>query len=59
MARDKELQERRREKILSYYAKISEIKEFGVKKHTAIWCISKTADFFDIRPKTVENYLYR
>lgn len=59
MARDKELQDRRCEKIINYYAKLSDLREFGVKKHTSTWCIAKTADFFDIRPKTVENYLYR
>jgi hypothetical protein len=59
MARNQELQERRAEKIRDYYTKLDSILEFGVKKHTGAWCVAKTADFFDLRPKTIERYIYQ
>jgi hypothetical protein len=59
MPRNPELQERRKQKIIDYYNRLDSVKELGYKKYTAAYCIAKTAEFFDLRPKTIENYLYR
>lgn len=58
MARDGELHKRFKEKVKKYYFSLDAIFEFGVKKHTSSWCAAKAADHYDIRPKTVESYIY-
>lgn len=58
MARDNNLHSRRKTKIVQYYARLDATTEHGVKKHTTAWCIRQTAEFFDLKPKTVEAYIY-
>jgi hypothetical protein len=58
MARDTQLHQRRKQKIVAYFQKLDKMLEFGVKKHTTVWCLNQTADHFDLKPKTVEGYVY-
>mgnify|MGYP000053001612 CR=1 FL=1 len=58
MSRDKVLHKRYVQKVVHYYKNLDACIEFGVKKHTNAWCIAKTADHFDKRPKTIKHYIY-
>jgi len=58
MARDINLHQRRKKKIVDYFQRLDRSFEFGVKKHTTIWCLHATAEFHDLKAKTVEGYIY-
>lgn len=58
MARDTELHQRFLTKVKAYYAKLDGMREYGVKVHTTAYCIAKTADNFDRKYSTIENYIY-
>jgi hypothetical protein len=58
MARDKELHQQFKERVRKYYFSLDELFEFGVKKHTSVWCTHKAAHKYLIKPKTVESYIY-
>ena len=58
MPRDIDLQNEKKKEILKYFNKLSDEKEFGVKKYTVAWCTSATASKFYLRPKTIEAYIY-
>jgi len=59
MARDPELHQRFVDKVSTYFNNLDCIREFGVKKNTTAWCIAKTADTFLLKPRTVEDYIYK
>ncbi|WP_264521187.1 hypothetical protein [Flavobacterium sp. N1994] len=59
MGRDAELHERKIREVTAYFNKLNSVLEFGVKKYTIAYCTAATADKFLMRPKTVENYIYR
>ena len=40
------------------YKRLSEIKEFGVQKHSFDWIIAKVAEKFYRSPKTIENIIF-
>lgn len=58
MARNANLQQLKKQKILEYFKKLDEARENGAKKYTVSYCINTTAEHFYLRPKTIENYLY-
>ncbi|MEH6406657.1 MAG: hypothetical protein V7767_05190 [Leeuwenhoekiella sp.] len=58
MPRDIDLQQRKRQTILQYFQELDTAKEYGVKKHTTVWCIAKTADRFFLAPRSIERYIY-
>jgi len=58
MARDPKQKERLKNEILKHFNSLQEITEFGVKKHTTMWCIAATAHKFFLTPNTVQNYIY-
>lgn len=59
MSRDAELQDRKIKEVTTYFNKLNSVTEYGVKKFTIAYCTAATADKFLLRPKTVENYIYR
>jgi len=59
MARDTDLHEIKRKEVVEFFKKLDEVRECGVKKYTIAYCTAKTAEKFFLRPKTIENYLYR
>ena len=58
MARDRSLQTTRKIKIVQFYKRLDAAVEFGAKKYTTAYCVAATAHQFDLRPRTVENYVY-
>ena len=58
MPRDKDLQKSKTQTILQYFRDLDSMQEYGVKKHTTVWCIAKTADRFFLKPRSVERYIY-
>ena len=59
MARDTELQNRKKQEIIEYFNKLSSVMQYGVKKYTISYCTAATAEKFYLKPKTIEAYLYR
>jgi len=49
---------RKRKDIVDYFRKYDDLYEFGVKKHTTLWCLAKTAHKFYLKPRSVEPYIY-
>lgn len=58
MARDPEQKERLTTEMRAHFNKLDSIYEFGVKKHTTVWCMAATAHKFFLSIKTVQNTLY-
>ena len=58
MARDQEQKQRLITEIKAYYNKLDQVREFGVKKHTSVWCMAATAHKFFLKARTVERYIY-
>lgn len=44
--------------VITYFNKVNDVKEYGVKKHTANWCYAHTAKKFFRSPKTIENIVF-
>jgi predicted nucleic-acid-binding Zn-ribbon protein len=59
MPRDINLQNQKKQEIITYFNKLSSVMDFGVKKYTIAYCTAATAQKFYLRPKTVETYIYR
>lgn len=58
MPMDEHNKYRKRKAIVDYFQDLDEEQEFGVKKHTSLWCLAKTAHRFYLTPRSVERYVY-
>lgn len=45
--------------IRQEYQQLSELREFGVKKHTFAWVIQKLAKRYYKSPRTIENIVFK
>lgn len=50
--------ERMYEDVRKEYKTLSEIKEYGVQKHTFHWIVQRIAEKFYKSPKTIENIIF-
>lgn len=44
--------------IKSEFDKLSNVREFGVQKHSVEWILNKVAEKFYKSPKTIENIVF-
>lgn len=50
--------EKRYEDVRSEYRRLSEIKQYGVQKHSFDWIVANVAQKFYYSAKTVENIIF-
>lgn len=58
MKKTKPTTEKRYEAVRLEYKRLSEIKEFGVQKHSFDWIVANVAQKYYYSPATVENIIF-